>query len=121
MCVCACVHMCMCTPERCGVVVVAWSTSKAISSMINGRQDCFFFFFFFSGPQVAQSYEPETCRGDLSLTSFFYFTLRGANLLLFYAGSIWIEPPKLLSLLPCKNAIGPMLVLRRWHFILFDC
>lgn len=55
-----------------------------------------------------------------SLTSFFYLALRGANLLLFYAGSIWIEAPKLLSLLPCENTIGPMLVLCRRHFVLFD-
>jgi hypothetical protein len=55
-----------------------------------------------------------------ALTSFFYFTLRGADLLLFYAGSIWIESPKLLSLLPCEDTIGPMLVLCRWHLILLN-
>jgi len=55
-----------------------------------------------------------------SLTSFFYFTLRGADLLLLDAGSLWIEPTKLLCFLPSENAIGPMLVLGGGHLILCD-
>lgn len=76
----------------------------------------------FFRPRQPQSYEVVcwNMQKELSLTSFFYFTLRGADLLLFYARSIRVEATKLLSLLPCEDTIGPMLVLCRWHLILVD-
>lgn len=46
------------------------------------------------------------------LTSFFYFKLRGKNLLLLYAGCIWVESAELLGFLPSKNTIRSSLVFR---------
>jgi hypothetical protein len=78
--------------------------------------------YHLTGLRQPQSYEVVcwNMQKELSLTSFFYFTLRGADLLLFYARSIRVEATKLLSLLPCEDTIGPMLVLCRWHLILVD-